>query len=148
MVRHRNRLIGAAGAAALLCGTGAVVVPAIASASTVTHTLKFTAVQTNSVNFSKTTGGTAEKDVNKAGKIIGFDVIYFTFNPKTNTASGGVTLDTNGGFLYGVLKFSSGPVTRGKVSGGTGIFKGATGTIVGKSLNKAGTRTAVTVTYR
>jgi hypothetical protein len=147
MVKFRNRLIAAAGAAALLGGTGAMVIPAIASASTVTHTLKFTAVQTSSVNFSQTTGGTAETDVNKAGKIIGFDVIHFVFNPKTHTASGGVTLDTNGGFLYGTLKFSSGPVTRGTVTGGTGIFKGATGTITGKSLNKAGTRTAVTITY-
>ncbi len=148
MVKFRNRLIAAAGAAALLGGTGAVVVPAIASANAVTHTLKFTAVQTNSANFSRTTSGAAEKDVNKAGKIIGFDVIYVKFNPKAHTASGGVTLDTKGGFLYGTLKFSMGPVTRGKVTGGTGIFKGATGTIVGKSLNKAGTRTAVTVTYR
>jgi hypothetical protein len=148
MVIYRKRLIAAAGAAALLGATGAVVVPAIASAKPVTHTLKFTAVQTNTASFSRTTGGTAEKDVNKAGKIIGFDVIYFSYNPKTKTASGGVTLDTNGGFLYGKLKFSNGPVTRGTVTGGTGIFKGATGTIVGKSLNKAGTRTAVTVTYR
>jgi hypothetical protein len=148
MVMYRKRLIAAVGAAALLGGAGAVVVPAIASAKPVTHTLKFTAVQTNTATFSRTTGGNAEKDVNKAGKIIGFDVIYFKFDPKTNTASGGVTLDTNGGFLYGVLKFSNGPVTHGTVTGGTGIFKGATGTIVGKDLNKKGTRTAVTVTYK
>ena len=33
------------------------------------------------------------------------------------------------------------------VTGGTGAFKGATGTITAKALNKAGTRTAVTITY-
>jgi hypothetical protein len=42
----------------------------------------------------------------------------------------------------------SGAVSNGKVTGGTGAFKGATGTITAKNLNKAGTRTAVKVTYR
>jgi len=32
-------------------------------------------------------------------------------------------------------------------TGGTGAFKGAKGTIRAKNLNKAGTRTAVTVKY-
>ena len=104
-----------------------------------THTLKFTAVQQKSASFSGTTAGEAENDVNKAGKIIGFDVIYIVFNPKTHTASGGLTLDTNGGFLYGTLEFTNSPVTHGKVTGGTGRFKGATGTITGKDLNKSGT---------
>jgi hypothetical protein len=35
----------------------------------------------------------------------------------------------------------------GKVTGRTGAFAGATGTITGKSLNRAGTRTAITITY-
>jgi hypothetical protein len=38
-------------------------------------------------------------------------------------------------------------VTKGKVTGGTGRFRGATGTIRARNLNKAGTRTAVRVTY-
>jgi len=138
--------IAAVGVAALL-GTGAFLLPSVASASSSTHTLKFISVTKKAVNFSKTSGGQSDEDLNKAGKIVGFDEIYFQFNPKTHTASGGVTLDTNGGFLYGTLKFTNGPVTRGKVTGGTGIFKGATGTITGKNLNKSGTRTAVTITY-
>ncbi len=138
--------IAAIGAATLI-GTGAFLLPAVASPSSSTHTLTFTAVTLHSANFSKTDGGQIEKDVVK-GKIVGFDEINFRLNPKTKTASGGVTLDTIGGFLYGTLNFTSnGPVTHGKVTGGTGKFKGVTGTIVGKSLNKAGTRTAVTITY-
>jgi hypothetical protein len=139
--------IAAAGAAVVLGGTGAVLLPAVASAHSTTHTLKFTAVTLKSANFSKTAGGQAEKDVNSAGKIIGFDVINFEVNPKTHTPSGGVTLSTNGGFLYGTLKFTQNPVIHGTVTGGTGTFKGATGTITGKSLNQSGTRTAVTITY-
>ena len=59
------------------------------------------------------------------------------------------TVDTTGGFLYGTvtLNFKTGAVTDGKVTGGTGAFKGATGTIKAKNLNQAGTRTAVTITY-
>jgi hypothetical protein len=140
--------IAAASAAALIGGTGALLLPAAASAHSVTHTLKFTAIQQKSVNFSRTTGASTDQDVNSAGKIIGFDEIYFAFNPKTNTATGGVTLDTNGGFLYGTLNLNTkGPLMHGKVTGGTGSFNGATGTITAKNLNKSGTRTAVTIVY-
>jgi hypothetical protein len=58
-----------------------------------------------------------------------------------------VALSTSSGFLYGALKFTSTRnVVHGTVTGGTGAFKGATGTITG-TQNKAGTRTAVTITY-
>src|SRR5215472_3558951 len=132
--------IAAAGAAVVLGGTGAVLLPAVASAHSTTHTLKFTAVSLKSANFSSTDSGTAEQDVNSAGKVIGLDVVNFLFNPKTNTATGGVALDLNGGFLYGTLKTTNGQLVTGTVTGGTGSFKGATGTITAKSLNKAGTR--------
>jgi hypothetical protein len=136
--------IAAAGAAVVLAGTGALLLPAVASAHSTTHTLKFTAVTLNQANFSQTAGGSAEKDVNSAGKTIGFDVINVKVDPTTHQpTSGGVSLDTNGGFLYGTLKF--GKVITGTVTGGTGTFKGATGTITAKSLSQ--TRTAVTVTY-
>jgi hypothetical protein len=136
--------IAAVGAAAI-AGTGAFVLPAVAGTHATKHTLKFTAVTMKSANFSKYSGGQAEKDLNAKGKIIGFDVIYFAFNPKTMKPSGNVALTTKGGILYGVLKFSKGPVTRGKVTGGTGVFKGTTGTIVGRDVSK--NRTKVTVTY-
>lgn len=139
--------LAAVGVAALLSGTGAFLLPAGASAHSTTHTLKFIAVTVKDVKFSKTARGASDKDVNSAGKIIGFDQLYFAFNPKTNKVAGGVTLDTNGGFLYGTLHFTQGPVTHGTVTGGTGTFKAATGTITARNLNKSGTRTAVTITY-
>jgi hypothetical protein len=133
------------GTAAALSGTAAFLLPATAGVGTATHTLKFTSVQQATVRFSKTIGAAEDKDV-KNGTVIGYDVLRFAFNPKTNTASIGVALDTKGGFLYGVLRESGGSVTRGKVTGGTGKYAGATGTITARS-NKAGTRTAVTITY-
>ena len=135
--------IAAAGAAAVLAGAGAIMLPAVASAHSTTHTLKFTAVtMTPETQFSQTSFGSAEKDVS-AGKVIGYDVINIEVNPKTHTPSGGVTLSTKGGFLYGTLKLTKNPI-HGTVTGGTGAFKGATGTI---TANQAGKRTAVTITY-
>ena len=141
-----RKSIAAAGAAAIL-GSGALLLPAAASAHSVTHTLKFIAVTQKVANFSKTATGKAETDFGQAGQLIGFDVLYVEFNPKTHTAWGDVALDLGGGFLYGALTPTPGPVTHGKVTGGTGKFKGVTGTITGRNLNKSGTRTAVTITY-
>jgi hypothetical protein len=136
--------IAATGAAVVLAGTGAVLLPAVASAHSTTHTLKFTAVMLKSTAFSPTAFGQTEKDVNSAGKIIGFDVVNVQVDPTTHKPSGGVTLSTSGGFLYGTLKITNNPVKHGTVTGGTGIFKGATGTITG---NQSGNQTAVTITY-
>ena len=60
------------------------------------------------------------------------------------------TIETTGGFLYATFTFNAknNTTSNGKVTGGTGAFAGATGTIKTRSLNAAGTRTAVTVTYR
>jgi hypothetical protein len=63
-----RRSIVAAGAAVVLGGTGAALLPAVASASSATHTLKFTAVQKGMVSFTKTTGANQETDVNAAGR--------------------------------------------------------------------------------
>jgi hypothetical protein len=133
--------------ATALISTGAFLLPAVASSQSAAHTLTFTSVTKKAVNFSKTTFGQEDVDVNAAGKTIGFDTIYGQFNVKSKTAKGRVALDTSGGFIYGTLKFSNSPVTHGKVTGGTGQYKGIKGTILGKDLNKKGSRTAVTITY-
>ena len=138
--------IAAAGAVALL-GAGAIVLPAVASASSATHTLKFISVQKSTVMFTKTTGANQDTDI-AAGNTIGFDMIYFA---ATSATSGNVNItgDVSGGFLYGTgtINFKTGAFSNGKVTGGTGAFAGATGTIKAKNLNAAGTRTAVTITY-
>ena len=138
--------IAAIGATALV-GTGAFVLPALASASSPTHTLKFISVEKKSVKFTKTTGGQQDTDVNTRGKIIGFDELYFKVTSSTKSTVN-VTLDTTGGMLYGTLavNFNS-LIIKGKVTGGTGAFKGATGTITAKELNSAGSQTAVTIKY-
>ncbi len=141
-----RRSIVAAGAAVVLGGTGAVVLPAVASASSAMHTLKFISVTKASVGFTKTSGGSQDTDVNAVGKTVGFDMLYYSATSAT-TAAVNVTGDFSGGFLYGTgtINMKTGAFSNGKVTGGTGAFKGATGTIKTKAISK--TKTAVTITY-
>ncbi len=147
MMKLRTSL-AAIGAAVVLGSTGALALPAVASAHSETHTLKFVSVTNKSIRLTKTSGAQQDTDVNAAGKTVGFDMLYFAA-ASASTGAVNATIDTVGGFLYGTLtdNLKTGAITNGKVSGGTGAFAGATGTIKAKNLNKAGTRTAVTITY-
>ena len=101
-------------------------------------------MQKAALSFTKAAQGIQDTDVNTAGKTVGFDMLYIAL-----TSSSSAAVNTTGGFLYGTftVNFKTGAVTNGKVTGGTGTFKGATGTIKAKSLNKNGTKHAVTITY-
>ena len=136
----------AAGAAVVLGTTGAVVLPALASAHSTTTTLKFIAVQKAMHSFTSATTGVQETDTNTTGKTVGFDMLYVKATSPSSAAVN-ATVDTTGGFLYGTftLNFKTGAVTNGKVTGGTGAFKGATGTITAKMISS--TKHAVTITY-
>jgi hypothetical protein len=138
-------LIVAAFATVALGGTGALVLPAVASANNASHTLKLTAVTNKRISFTKTSGGNQETDVNSAGKTIGFDVAYFAFTGK-NSATANAAFDLKGGLLYATaVTTNMGKTFKGKVTGGTGAFKGATGTITGKSIGS--NKTAITIVY-
>jgi hypothetical protein len=56
----------------LSVGTGAFVLPATASASTTTHTLKFNAETKSSAAFSSSAEAVQDTDVNGAGKVVGY----------------------------------------------------------------------------
>ena len=140
-----RRSIAAAGAAVVLGTTGAMVLPAAASAHNASHTLKFTTVTMKRVVFTRTNFALQETDVNSMGKTIGFDNVNITFTSR-NSAKANVAVDVKGGFLYGAVTTTNGGKTfSGKVTGGTGTFKGATGTITAKGL--AGHKTAITIVY-
>jgi hypothetical protein len=138
--------LAAAGAAVVLGTTGAFVLPAVASAHSTTHTLKFIAVQKAMHSFTSATQAVQETDTNATGKPVGFDMLYIKVT-SSSSAAVNATVDTTGGFLYGTftLNLKTGAVTNGKVTGGTGAFKGATGTITAKTISS--TKHAVTITY-
>ena len=123
-MKHRITVAAIATAAAL-GGACSFLVPmasaSTASASTAkTHTLSFTSVQESVVNYSRTVFSQQDRDVNKAGRVVGYDLLYLVFNPKTETAKLNLTAVTSGGFVYGVANASSNPVIHGTVTGGTG----------------------------
>ncbi len=62
------------------------------------------------------------------------------------SGTGDVALDIEGGFLYGTIATTNaGKTFSGKVTGGTGPYKEATGTITATAISS--TKTAVTITY-
>ena len=139
-----RRPIIAAAAAVVLGITGALLAPAAASAHSATQTLTFTSVVRNFVSFTSTTGAEQDTDVTSAGTVIGFDEVSVTLGTTANTAD--IAFALNGGLLYGTLTISrsTGSAT-GPVTGGTGSFAGAIGTITGTSAAKK--KEAITITY-
>jgi hypothetical protein len=139
--------IAAVAATALLGGGTALALPAAASTSSGTHTLKFISVTKKTVDFAKTNSGQQDTDVNSKGKTVGFDTLNISVNPRTRKGSILFTVDAKGGFLIGVLPINKGKLLPGIVTGGVGSYKDAFGSITTKKLNKAGTRTSVTIKY-
>jgi len=139
-----RRSITAAAAAAALGTAGALLAPAAASAHNATQTLTFTSVAKNFVSYSTTTLAEQDTDLSTAGKIIGFDEVTITLGTTTNTAD--IVFALDGGLLDGTLTInrSAGTAT-GPVTGGTGSFAGAIGTITGTPLSKK--QEAITITY-
>ena len=145
--------LAAAGAAVVLGATGGFLLPAVAGAHSAavanapgaTHTLKFTVVNNQFIQVGKATYLAQETDVNSKGKTVGFNEGRITF--KTNNVfTAGVTFVRLGGFLYGTFTTTNGGKTlTGKITGGTGAFDNATGTITGKAITSR--KTAVTITY-
>jgi len=138
--------LAAAGAAVVLGTTGALVLPAVASAHGTTHTLRLVSLQKGAVGFTRNSGGLQGTDVNAAGKTVGFDMLYFKA-ASPSTVAVNFTVDTKGGFLYCTFTFHprTGVVTNGKVTGGTGAFAKATGTVRVKTISS--TTHVITITY-
>jgi hypothetical protein len=138
--------IAAVGAAALV-GGGAFALPAFASSHATTHTLSFISVTKKMISLTKTSVAIQDTDVNKAGKTVGFDEIYGTATSATTSAAD-VAVATKGGLLYGTfdLNLNTGVISHGKITGGAGAFKGATGTFTATTINSS--KDAVKITYR
>jgi hypothetical protein len=137
---------------AVLGATAATLIPLAANAQPAApaakvHTLTFTSVSNKSVTFSKNTGGGSDVDVNAKGKAIGEDIVYFSFNPKTGAGTVDAAVTISGGILLLTGTTTSGITFKGTVVGGTEAFKHAKGTWTAKNVNKAGTKTLITVKY-
>jgi hypothetical protein len=131
--------VAAMGAAAALA-TGGFLLALPASASSATHTLKFTADTKSQHNLGKSGGVSFDHDLSAGGKVIGYDVVTFV-----SQSGGDVAVGLNGGMIYAHLEFSSSGAVTGKVTGGVGKYAHAAGSVKGVAISK--NKTKVTVTY-
>jgi hypothetical protein len=112
------------------------------------HTYSFTSLDKKDVNYSGTVGTGSDWDVNAKGKVVGFDVVSFVANTKTQKVTLYVAVSLPGGEMFGSGTGTFSSITdKGAILGGTGKYRGVKGTFVSKNLNKDGTKTAVTIKY-
>jgi hypothetical protein len=147
-MKTRTSIVGVATVG--LLGAGACFLPAGASPHSSTHTLKFTSLQQKSLGFSRTHFAQLDMDVNSAHNKVGFDTLQGVFNPKTGAVKIDLAVNTKGGFMYFHLHSTTPNADSfaGRLTGGTGQFKHAHGSMEATNLNKSGSRTAVTITYK
>lgn len=131
-------VVAAGGATALIA------VPASASGSASaakTHTLIFTAtpIRFHFFNKAKTLGVEVDKDTT-GSKVIGYNIVDFVSATKND-----VSIGLRGGFINGVFTVSSTGTITGRVTGGSGTYRGARGTIGGTA---SPTAADVTIMYR
>jgi hypothetical protein len=142
---QRRSWFGIAGAALAIASLGGFVAvnAAAASAAAPTHTVNFIAVATSTSTPTKA-GHYYETDVDVSkGTTIANDVLSCVAG-KSSVACW-VALANGNGMLYGhfVISFTTGNLT-GTITSGSGLYKGATGTIRG-TAQPAGE--GVTVVY-
>lgn len=138
---NRKIALASVAAAATIAGVTAAAVPDMAAAGTQTVTQHFTAKSSSSpLKLSKTAYALTDNDV-RNGKTIGRDVLYCTNAPGASNCH--VAFAQNGGLLYArfTLTDKTGAL-KGVVTGGTGSFAKAKGTLTGQAVS----RTAVKIT--
>ena len=142
-MNRKIALVGV-GAAATIAAVTAAAVPDVAAAGPQHVTQHFTAKSSSSpLNFSKTAFALTDNDV-RNGKTIGRDVLICT-HTGTGASHCHVAFAQNGGLLY--ARFSLADKTgalKGVVTGGTGSFANANGTLTGQAVS----RKAVKITLR
>lgn len=138
------KLVAAVGVASALAVTG--ISGGFASASSPTHTLKFTSVQTSEKDFGNEFVD-ADKDVQN-GKVIGYDVVNGIADTKSETITVDFAASLHGGVLlgHGVGSFKTGKLT-GKITGGTGKYKGIVGTVTGQATGPTDDNEKLIIVY-
>lgn len=140
-------LIAAIGAAAVVGSGGLLLTTTAASADSAPQILTFVTVEQNAVTYSTTALSATDEDFSTSGQLIGFAVLYFTTNPVSGAVRIEAAVAVDGGIIYGRLTgaSSTSPVLTGKVTGGTGAFRDASGTITATA--ESATTSVVTVNF-
>jgi hypothetical protein len=142
-VAKRWIVTSAVGAAALATA-GLGVADAVTAHAT--HTLMFKSVQLSSFNTAKTSFVNVDKDVVK-GKKIGGDILSCKANATFSHIHCNFAGAFKGGIINGTFNLTQAHnnLHNGKITGGSGKFKGVTGKITGTTSGKNNEN--VTITY-
>jgi hypothetical protein len=139
---RRSLLIGAVGATALGLVPASVAVASMHSAPTTT--LKFITT-TTATKISKT--ASVETGTETQGKtLLGWFTLSCQFTSSTTAKCGGAGSGLSGTIYFTFPLSTTSNTISGKVTGGTGAYSGATGTIKGKSISS--TKEAITIVIR
>lgn len=137
---RRSVLIGAAAAATLgLAPAGLALASAHSPAAT---TIKFVATQTAQHHSSKTTFEEVGTDT-KNGKKIGYYTLSCQFTSATAAKCGGAASFSHGMIYFKFPLSTKSNTFSGTVTGGTGAYSGAKGTVTGKAITQK--KEAVTI---
>jgi hypothetical protein len=139
---RRSLITGAVGAAALgLVPAGLAVASTHPASST---TLKFTAT-TTATKTSKS--ALAETGTDTQGKkLLGWFTLSCQFTSSTAAKCGGAGSDLSGMIYFSFPLSTTSKTFKGKVTGGTGAYSGATGKISGKAISSK--KEAVTIVIK
>lgn len=142
-----KRTLAVCGTSALIAVTGVAGSTMLnsADAALTTHHMRFVAYSDRNIRFGQTTFGGTEID-RRDGHRVGFDVISGKFNLTTHSVTIYVSVARRGGLLHAKVHDVSNTRYVGRVTGGSGRFKGASGTVTAQDLKGNGTRVIVTYT--
>ena len=136
---QRSLLIGVVAAAALGVVPAGLAVASTHSASPTT--IKFLATQTGQ-NHTKTTFEQTGK-ATQHGKLIGYYTLSCQFTSTASAKCGGAGALSRGMIYFKFPLSTTSKTFSGTVTGGTGAYSGATGTISGKAISSK--KEAVTI---
>ncbi|HEY7043113.1 MAG TPA: hypothetical protein VH419_05540 [Nocardioidaceae bacterium] len=144
----RNKKVAALVGAALIGGTalsGAAFVNT-ADASSTTHTLKFVAISDRDHRAGN--NGFQGTEIERShGHVVGYDVISGIFNERAHSVKIYVAISRRGGLLFARLHSTSETTYVGTVTGGSGKFAGATGSLTAHNAPHNDDKTFVTIHY-
>jgi hypothetical protein len=124
--------VAAAGALAI-GGVGGAAAGLPTSGSAQVHTLRFTAFQTANHNLGKNRFVSTDVERRK-GKVVGYDAVSGSFNSGTGIFTVNGAIAHRRGLLYVSATETEAGVLTGKITGGTGVYKGAKGTVEGQAI--------------
>lgn len=127
--------------------TGVTLLPSASSAETPSKTMKFVLHEIATHPIGKDVFGGADV-AKRGGKTIGYDTISGSYNAKAKTITVEVAWGLKGGLITAQVHTKNMTSYTGKITGGTGDYKGISGTVSAHSPNQNSPKTYVKLTYK